>query len=63
MDAGFWTQRWQEGRIGFHQLRVTPLLEQYWNAVGVAPRARVFVPLAGKTLDMPVRVVRHATRD
>ena len=52
MDAGFWTQRWQEGRIGFHQQRVTPLLQQYWDAVGVAPGARVFVPLAGKTLDM-----------
>ena len=52
MDAGFWTQRWREGRIGFHQERVTPLLERYWNAIGIVPGARVFVPLAGKTLDM-----------
>ena len=52
MDAGFWMQRWQEGRTGFHQQRVTPLLEQYWDAADVASGARVFVPLAGKTLDM-----------
>lgn len=52
MDPGFWQQRWQEGRIGFHQARVTPLLEQHWHAVGVPAGARVFVPLAGKSLDM-----------
>jgi thiopurine S-methyltransferase len=52
MDPDFWQQRWHEGRIGFHQDRVTPLLEQYWDAVGVPPGGRVFVPLAGKSLDM-----------
>lgn len=52
MDPDFWQQRWQEGRIGFHQARVTPLLEQHWDAVGVPAGARVFVPLAGKSLDM-----------
>ena len=53
MDAEFWQQRWREGRIGFHQNRVTPLLEQYWDALEVPPDARVLVPLAGKSLDMP----------
>jgi thiopurine S-methyltransferase len=52
MDPDFWQQRWQEGRIGFHQARVTPLLEQHWESVGVPAGARVFVPLAGKSLDM-----------
>ncbi|WP_407351288.1 thiopurine S-methyltransferase [Luteimonas sp. R10] len=52
MHHGFWHQRWQEGRIGFHQARITPLLEQHWDAVGAAPGSRVFVPLAGKSLDM-----------
>ncbi len=52
MEPLFWQQRWQEGRIGFHQDRVTPLLERYWDAIDLAPGACVFVPLAGKSLDM-----------
>lgn len=52
MDPDFWHQRWRDGRIGFHQDRVTPLLKQYWAAAGVPPGGRVFVPLAGKSLDM-----------
>ena len=50
--SGFWQQRWREGRIGFHQDRVTPLLEEYWDAVDVPAGGMVFVPLAGKSLDM-----------
>lgn len=53
MDPTDWQQRWREGRIGFHQDRVTPLLERHWPALGLAPGSRVFVPLCGKTLDMP----------
>jgi thiopurine S-methyltransferase len=52
MDPSFWRQRWQEGRIGFHQPQVTPLLERYWDATGVEAGARILVPLAGKSLDM-----------
>lgn len=53
MEPGFWHQRWRDNRIGFHQDRVTPLLERHWDAIGLPPDARVFVPLCGKTLDMP----------
>lgn len=52
MEPEFWLQRWREGRIGFHQDRTTPLLEKYWPSLGIAPGSRVFVPLAGKSLDM-----------
>lgn len=52
MDADFWLQRWNEGRIGFHRGEVMPLLEKHWPALGLASGSRVFVPLAGKTLDM-----------
>jgi thiopurine S-methyltransferase len=52
MEAKFWQQRWHEGRIGFHQEQVTPLLEQYWSAVGAISGDGVFVPLAGKSRDM-----------
>ncbi len=58
MDAEFWKQRWQEGRIGFHQERVTPLLEKYWDALELASGSTVFVPLAGKSLDMDWLVAR-----
>lgn len=53
MEPEFWHQRWQEGRIGFHQERTTPLLEQYWSTLALPQGSRVFVPLAGKSLDMP----------
>ncbi|MBS0462562.1 MAG: thiopurine S-methyltransferase [Proteobacteria bacterium] len=52
METDFWKQRWQEGRIGFHQARVTPLLERHWNAVQALPGCTVLVPLAGKSRDM-----------
>ena len=52
MQPEFWHQRWREGRIGFHQDQPTPLLLQHWPSLGVAPGARVFVPLAGKSLDL-----------
>ncbi|MBN8727987.1 MAG: thiopurine S-methyltransferase [Xanthomonadales bacterium] len=52
MEPGFWLQRWQEGRTGFHRDKVMPLLERHWPALGVPPGSRVFVPLAGKSLDM-----------
>lgn len=52
MDAGFWHQRWQNTEIGFHQSRPLPLLCKHWPTLGVAPGARVFVPLCGKSLDM-----------
>lgn len=52
MDAAFWHQRWQEGRTGFHNDRVMPLLEQHWASLELAAGSRVFVPLCGKTLDM-----------
>ncbi|WP_058834336.1 thiopurine S-methyltransferase [Luteimonas abyssi] len=52
MDAAFWHERWAEGRIGFHQPHPSPLLETCWPALGIAPDSRVFVPLAGKSLDM-----------
>jgi len=52
MDPAFWHQRWQEGRIGFHQSAPTPLLVAHWPALGLPAGTRVFVPLAGKSLDM-----------
>lgn len=52
MDPDFWHQRWREGRTGFHQDRPTPLLLEHWPALELIPGSRVFVPLAGKSLDL-----------
>lgn len=52
MEHEFWHQRWQENRIGFHQLQPSPFLIQYFNTLKLASNARIFVPLSGKTLDI-----------
>ena len=52
MEPGFWEQRWQAGKIGFHQDDVTPLLREYWSTLELPLDSCVFVPLAGKTRDM-----------
>ena len=52
MDPEFWQQRWRDNQIGFHQDKPTPLLLKHWPALGVQPGAQVFVPLAGKSLDL-----------
>lgn len=56
MDAEFWRVRWREGRIGFHQDEVHPLLERFGHRF--PPGGRILVPLAGKSLDM-----RHLARE
>ena len=53
VDGAFWLERWREGQIGFHQSTPSPLLVECWDGIGVAPDARVYVPLAGKSVDMP----------
>lgn len=52
MDAQFWLQRWQQGKIGFHQQEIHDRLQELWPAVAGHDRGRVFVPLCGKSLDM-----------
>lgn len=52
MDAEFWHRRWQENQIGFHQSDTTPLLQAHWPSIGAPADRTVFVPLAGKSLDM-----------
>ena len=52
MQPDFWHQRWADNQIGFHQSAPTPLLLKHWPALGITLGAQVFVPLAGKSLDM-----------
>lgn len=46
----FWLDRWQTGRIGFHQEGVDPKLIEFWPTL--PQNSRVLVPLCGKSNDM-----------
>ena len=52
MNPKFWQSRWQEGRIGFNQSAVNPLLIKYMSHLNVLAGGCVFVPLCGKSIDM-----------
>src|SRR5690242_9993404 len=52
MDPDFWHARWAERQIGFDQAQPNPLLTKYWPSVCGANDVPVFVPLAGKSIDM-----------
>ncbi len=51
-DNEQWFARWREGRIGFHSDSVQPMLAHYWPLLGIAPGARVLLPLCGKSGDI-----------
>ncbi|MGL4715997.1 MAG: thiopurine S-methyltransferase [Aeromonas sp.] len=50
MEAEFWHQRWQENRIGFHQVNFNRWLQTWWAAQ--PSDEPVLVPLCGKSRDM-----------
>jgi thiopurine S-methyltransferase len=52
MDPDFWHLRWRESRTGFHQDKPMPLLLKHWSTLKLLPGSQVFVPLAGKSLDL-----------
>ncbi|MFO1406486.1 MAG: thiopurine S-methyltransferase [Steroidobacteraceae bacterium] len=52
MQPDFWHERWRTRQIGFHRSSVNPALERWWPTLRVAPGARVYVPLCGKSLDL-----------
>ena len=52
MQAEFWLERWQHNQIGFHGSEVNPLLLRHWPQAVPDARARVLVPLCGKSLDL-----------
>lgn len=52
MTPEFWRKRWQDGRIGFNQSAVNPLLIHYFSDLNVPAGSAVLVPLSGKSVDM-----------
>ncbi|MGL5795265.1 MAG: thiopurine S-methyltransferase [Waterburya sp.] len=53
MDPGFWLQRWENNNIGFHKSEANPMLVKYFGELSLLKSSRVFLPLCGKTLDIP----------
>ena len=43
-----WLERWQAGKIGWHETQGNASLQKHWTATG----KRVLVPLCGKTQDL-----------
>jgi len=52
MQADFWHERWRKGEIGFHMPRPHAALDDHWHKLALPAGSRVFVPLAGKSLDL-----------
>ena len=52
MHAGYWYERWREGRIGFHLNDTNPNLTEWFDRLDLKPGSRIFVPLCGKSVDM-----------
>lgn len=59
MEQSFWRERWDDGRIGFHETLGNALLREHWPALlarqaarSVDAHSRVLVPLCGKTNDL-----------
>ena len=55
MNSKFWQQRWQEGRIGFHQSDVNPELIKHFSTLVLPIGSRVLVPLCGKSVESAVQ--------
>ncbi|MGB3397091.1 MAG: thiopurine S-methyltransferase [Nitrospira sp.] len=53
MDAQFWHDRWAKNEIGFHKSEANPFLVKYVHELALNKGNRVFLPLCGKTLDIP----------
>lgn len=53
MDANFWRKKWIENDIAFHNSEPHPLLVKHLKELRLAAGSRVFVPLCGKTRDIP----------
>jgi len=52
MEAEFWHKKWEANQIGFHQEATNRMLLRFLDRFGLAPGARVFLPLCGKTRDI-----------
>ena len=49
---GFWQNRWQSQKIGWHREIYNDLLLKHWPEINASGNSSVLVPLCGKSLDM-----------
>lgn len=52
MERDYWLSRWKTGQVGFDQDSPNTLLMDNFALLALKPKARVFVPLCGKSVDM-----------
>jgi thiopurine S-methyltransferase len=52
MQQDFWHERWNSGRIGFHEPLGDPRLPARWASISAPTPSRVLVTLCGKSVDM-----------
>lgn len=52
MEHEFWHQRWRDNEIGFHEGQPNALLTKYLCHLHLPDRARIFLPLCGKSHDI-----------
>lgn len=52
MEHDFWHEVWQRHEIGFHEGRPNAALQRHLPMLDLAPGARLFLPLCGKTRDL-----------
>jgi thiopurine S-methyltransferase len=53
MDLNFWHERWEQNNTFWHQSEANPRLTANFDKLSVAKGGRIFLPLCGKTLDIP----------
>jgi len=53
MNPEFWQERWQNRQIGFHRSEPHPFLIKHLSALNLSAGDRIFLPLCGKTVDIP----------
>lgn len=52
MEKAFWQNRWQEGKIGFHEGEPNRHLRSHLHQLSLKAGAHVFVPFCGKAVDL-----------
>jgi len=53
MEPDFWHERWNTNDIAFHLEQVNPQLARHFKALNLTQGSRIFLPLCGKTNDIP----------